>query len=406
MGAKFDVPFFTLDIGDDEIDLVAETLRAGWLGQGKRTLDFEAAFAAHEGTEHAIATNSCTSALHTAVAAMGAGPGQGVLVPTHTWVSTAEAVANEGAVPIFVDCDPVTQQIDLDDARKKIGLAEAGRIPQAEGQRLEIVGMMVVYYSGLIPDERPLRQFAEANDLWWITDAAHSVAAYWQDDDGAWQPCGAGLADAYCYSFYPNKPMTTGDGGMITTRNAEIAERMRRFRNHGLSFDTWSGEAQQNWDKRVVQRGFKYTMTDVDASIGLVQLAKVDAMQRRRAEIAARFNAAFEGSNNVGIIHEPSHRRSSWHLYPINLKAGDDLDRDEAIRRMGEKGVDCRVHWRPLHLQPYFASKGWTPEHCPASSQSWAGLVSLPIFQAMTDQQAAQVVDVVTDVVGDLAHAV
>lgn len=386
------VPYFKLHLTDADIGAVVEVLRSGWIGQGPRTAKFEAAFSQHQGGGHAVATNSCTSALHTALVALGVEEGDGVLLSTHAWVSAAEAIANCGALPILVDCTPEDQAFDLKDAAAKMQMAAEGRLPQAKGRVVPVKGFINVYYSGLMADEPAMRRFADENGIWFLADCAHALTAEWQDATGAWQPCGAGLADVYCYSFYPNKTITTGDGGMALTRDPELAERMRRVRNHGLSFDTWEGEELPSWDRCVTMRGFKYTMTDIDAALGLTQLAQADALADARRAIAARYRMALQEHPGIGVVPERAGKRSSYHLFPIRLLGQGGAPRNHVLDTLRARGVDCRVHWRPLHLQPYYRDMGWAAEHCPQSSASWTELVSLPIFPAMTRQQVDQVI--------------
>ncbi|MEO1000888.1 MAG: aminotransferase class I/II-fold pyridoxal phosphate-dependent enzyme, partial [Pseudomonadota bacterium] len=359
-------------------------------GQGPRTAAFERAFAEAEGAAHAVATSSCTAALHLGVASLGAGPGDAVLVPTHAWVSVAEAVAAEGAVPVLVDCRAADQMIDLADAAEKLRRAEAGALPGAGGRPLRVRGMIAVYYGGLIPDEAALAAFAAHHGLWWIADAAHAFTADRQDTGGQWMPCGSGAADLYSYSFYPNKTITTGDGGMILTRDRDRADALARMRNHGLSADAWTAERLPGWDRQVMGRGFKYTMTDLEAALGLAQLGKARAMRTRRAAIAAAYGAGLAGLPGLGLPVEPAGRRSSWHLYPVRLPGG--VERDAVLAALAAAGVDARVHWRPLHLQPHFAGLGWRAADCPVSCESWLRLVSLPIFPSMSEAQVAQVI--------------
>ncbi len=394
------VPYFKCDLDEMEISEVTDTLKSGWIGSGPKTIAFEQAFAEYDGVPYAVATNSCTSALHLAVAAFGAGPGDGVLVPTHTWISSAEAVLNQGAVPILVDCDATYLAMDLADAADKITLAETGELPVCNGESLRVVGMIHVYYAGMVMNETYLRKFADMYGLWWVTDAAHAFSAKCRKPDGTWLSCGAGQADVYCYSFYPNKPITKGEGGMVVTSKSEIAEWIRTMSNHGLSFDTWEGEATKNWDKQVVAKGYKYTMSDIQASIGLHQLNKANWLRSQRSTVSRYYHEVFAQFPDFALMHEPDGVISSWHLYPIHINhMSFNLDRDEFILEMRLRGVDCRVQWRPLHEQPYFISAGWRNEHCPVSSRIWPELVSLPIYATQSMAQIKYVTQTVVDIV-------
>lgn len=396
------VPFFRPDVGDLEVREVEAALRSGWLTSGPRVKRFEEEFAAAVGGRHALAVNSCTAALHLAIEALGLKAGQGVLVPTMTFAATAEVVRYLGAVPVLVDCDPVTGNMSLGDAERKVAAAREGRAIPSIRQSPEVVGVMPVHVGGLMMDVAEVRSFAAKHGLWIVEDAAHAFPAAWRPSEKApWQRCGEGTAAVSCFSFYANKTITTGEGGMAVMDDPNLAARMKLMSLHGMSRDAWgrySGEG--SWDYRIVAPGYKYNMTDVAAALGIVQLARAEEMRRRRDEIAQRYLRGLAGVNAIELPPDPKDRLHSWHLFPVRLRLESlRIDRNAFVEEMRKEGVGFSVHWRPLHLHPYYAETfGWRPEDCPEASALWERLVSLPIFSVETDYEADRVVEVLADV--------
>lgn len=392
------VPFLRPAIGEAEVGEVVDTLRSGWLTTGPKVARFEREFAEAVGARRAIAVNSCTAALHLAVEALGLRPGQAVLVPTMTFAATAEIVRYQGAVPILVDCDPVTTNLDLDDAERKLGLHAAGRLSPAVPRDAGVVGVIPVHVGGLMADADAVRAFARRHGLWVVEDAAHAFPAAWRAGaDRPWQRCGEGTSSVACYSFYANKTITVGEGGMAVTDDDELADRMRLMSLHGLSHDAWdrySGGRQ--WDYRIVAPGYKYNLTDVAAAIGIHQLAKAEAMRLERQETARHFAEALADVDEIELPHDDPDRVHAWHLFPIRLAARFADRRDEFLSDLKAAGVGCSVHWRPLHLHPYYESAfGWSPADFPVATDVWRRLVSLPIFPGMRDDERERVVEVV-----------
>jgi len=396
-GNAFQVPFFRPSIGEAEIEEVSACLRSGWLTTGPRTKQFEISFAEAVGGKHALAVNSCTAALHLAVEALGLKPGQAVLVPTMTFAATAEIVRYQGAVPLLVDCDPVTLNMDLADAARKIADLRAGRTPLDPS--LQVVGIIPVHVGGLMLDMDAMRAFAEEHNLWLVEDAAHAFpAAYRAGPDAPWRRCGENTAAVTCFSFYANKTMTTGEGGMAVTDDELLALRMRQMSLHGLSHDAWKRYSGNNaWDYRIVAAGYKYNLTDVAAALGNCQLHRAEAMRRDRETIAREYRRAFAELEQVELPPEPTDRIHSWHLFPIRLKLDKlSIDRNQFIEEIRSRGVGCSVHWRPLHLHPYYEETfKWRPEQLPVASEQWARIVSLPLFPGMRDEERQHVIDVI-----------
>jgi dTDP-4-amino-4,6-dideoxygalactose transaminase len=383
------VPFFRPDLTETEIAEVVDTLRSGWLTTGPKVKRFEEDLAAAVGASHAVALNSCTAALHLAVEALGLRSGQAVLVPAMTFAATAEVVRYAGAVPVLVDCDPVTLNMDLDDAERRIaGLGST-----------EAVGVIPVHVGGLMMDMDRVSDFARRHGLWVVEDAAHALPAAWRPGlDRPWQRCGEKTAAVTCFSFYANKTVTTGEGGMATTSDPALAERMRMMSLHGLSHDAWGRFAKGgSWDYRILAPGFKYNLTDVAAALGIHQLARAEDMRKARESVAFRYLESFQDVEELELPPVPADRIHSWHLFPVKLRLAKlAIDRNSFIAELKEAGVGCSVHWRPLHLHPYYAETfGWKPEDLPAASAVWERIVSLPLFPAMTDAELDHVVAVV-----------
>lgn len=386
------VPFFRPSISDEAVAEVIDCIRGGWLTTGPRVNAFEQDFAEAVSAPHAVAANSCTAALHLAIEALGLQRGQGVLVPTMTFASTAEVVCYQSAVPILVDCDPVTGNMDLEDAERKLG---------DYSRRLQVVGIIPVHVGGLMLDIERVQRFARAHDLWIVEDAAHAFpAAYRADDDAPWQRCGQGTADVTCYSFYANKTITTGEGGMAVTADQRLADRMRQMSLHGLTHDAWKRyRGGASWDYRIAAPGFKYNMTDVAAALGIHQLRQAEAFRVARERIAAFYTQNFSELPQLDLPPSDPHRIHAWHLYPVRLRLDAlTIDRNQFIDALREAGIGCSVHWRPLHLHPYYAeSMGWTAADCPVATQVWPTLVTLPLFPGMTSEEQTRVVEVVSE---------
>lgn len=390
------VPFFRPSITDAEIEEVVACLRSGWLTTGPRTKQFEAEFAESVGAGHAVAVNSCTAALHLAVEALGLRPGQAVLVPTHTFATTAEVIRYQGAVPLLVDCDPVTLNMDLEDAERKIAALRAGRTPLDAG--LEVVGMIPVHVGGLMLDLDAVAALAARHRLWVVEDAAHAFpAALRSTPQSPWRRCGENTAAVTCFSFYANKTITTGEGGMAVTSDAGLADRMRQMSLHGLSHDAWKRFAgSSSWDYRILAPGFKYNLTDVAAAIGIHQRRRAEDLRRQREALVGQYRDALADCDALELPPTPSDRIHAWHLFPVRLRLERlAIDRNEVIERLRREGVGYSVHWRPLHLHPYYQETfGWRPDDLPAATAVWPRLLSLPLFPGMEPDEQQYVVRV------------
>ncbi len=371
------LPFALPDIGDDEIAEVVDTLKSGWVTTGPKAKRFESDFAAFLGDRdlHCVAVNSATAGLHLALEALGIGPGDEVITTTHTFTATAEVVRYLGADVRLVDIDARTFNID-----------PAG-IEAVVTQRTKAI--IPVHYGGLAADMPAILDVARRHDLKVVEDAAHALPT---TSGGAL--IGTLDSDATVFSFYANKTMTTGEGGMLVTRNASLAERARVMRLHGISrdaFDRFTAKVP-SWYYEIIAPGFKYNLTDIAAALGLQQLRKVRLFQQSRQRIAAAYRGAL-ASLPLVLPPEPlPGDMHSWHLFVVRLGDAATIGRDAFIERMFAVGIGCSVHYVPLHLQPYWRDRyGLTPEQFPASQRAYERLVSLPMYSRMSEADVARV---------------
>ena len=369
------IPFFRPSVGDAEINAVVECLRSGWLTTGPQARAFEEEFAACLGPVEAVAVNSATAALHLGLEAMGVGEGDEVILPTLTFTATAEVVRYMGARPTFVDMDPTTLCLDLD-------AVEAAITP-----RTRVI--MPVHFAGRPCDLKRLRAIADRNGLRILSDAAHAFPA----TQGG-RPVGDDLADATAFSFYANKTMTTGEGGMLTTRDADLAGRARVMRLHGIDRDVFNRftDPRADWLYDVVAPGFKYNLTDPAAALGRVQLARREDFLARRTELAARYDDALTGLPLLLPPHAADEDVHSWHLYIIRVTDAAPITRNELAAGMREAGIGISVHYRPLHQLSVWSDHGGA---FPQADHYFERCLSLPLFMAMTRAEQARVIEVV-----------
>jgi perosamine synthetase len=395
------VPFFRPDIGDDEVNAVAASLRSGWLTTGPQVQRFESDFAKAVGAKHALALNSCTAALHLAVEALSLKPGQGVLVPTMTFAASAEVIRYLNAIPILVDCDPVLGHLDFADAEQKLADLRGGRLPPSIPRDTKVVGIIPVHVAGVMMDMAAVDAFAKQHGLWVIEDAAHSFPAAWRKDETSlWQKCGERTSSITCFSFYANKTMTTGEGGMAVTDDDALASRMKLMALHGLSHDAWQRySGGRSWDYRIVAPGFKYNMTDAAGALGVVQLSRAPELRRERERIARHYLETLRGTDAIELPPVPANREHSWHLFQISLVLEKlTATRDAFVDALKEAGVGCSVHWRPLHLHPYYEETfAWPREAFPVATARFDRTLTLPLFSGMRAEEIELVVGTMKD---------
>jgi dTDP-4-amino-4,6-dideoxygalactose transaminase len=374
------VPFHRAPVGDEEALAVSEVIRSGWITMGPKTFELEKEFAKYLGASHAIAVSTGTAALHLALEAAGIYEGDEVLLPTTTFTATAEAVTYLKARPILVDVDPVTMNLDAHDAARKITPRTKAIIP--------------VHFGGQPCDMKELQELASKHHLKLIEDAAHALPSEYRG-----KRVGQ-ISEFTCFSFYATKTLTTGEGGMVTTENPAAAERIRLMRLHGIERDAWKRyRGDGSWRYEVREAGFKYNLTDMQAAMGLVQLAKCDAMHLARQRIAQLYTVAFSPLEELLLPEIRPDRTTSWHLYVLRLRPDClRVDRDAFIRALSARGVSCSVHFIPLHLQPYYQrAYGYKVGDFPSAEKQFSSCLSLPIFPGMTSEEIDHVIRVVQE---------
>ena len=385
---NMNIPFSLPLIGQEEIDEVADTLRSGWLTTGPKTKRFEAEFARYVGCRHAIAVNSCTSALHLALDAVGVGRGDAVITTPMTFAATAEVVRYFGARPLFVDIEKDTMNISpelLEDTLKKMSPAERGKAK----------AVIPVHMAGHPCRMDDIIDIAGRYGLKVIEDAAHTLPAKYKDRN-----IGT-IGDITAFSFYATKCITTGEGGMVATDNDAYAEKMRMMSLHGISKDAWKRYTKEgSWYYEIVYPGYKYNMPDLMAAIGLRQLEKADMLHEMRVRQAEAYNEGFSGVREVETPRTGPDVVHSWHLYIIKLRTGKlGLSRDEFIEELRKKGVYASVHFIPLHMHPYYRKTyGYSPKDFPVAEETYQRIVSLPFYPRMTEEETRYVIKSVKEV--------
>jgi len=376
------VPFHRADIGEEEIASVVETLQSGWLTSGPRVREFEAAFAAYIGVEHAVALNSATAALHLALEALGVRSGDEVIVPTMTFAASAEVVTYLGARPVLVDCDPDALTIRASDVEPAI-------TPRTKA-------IMPVHYGGYACDMDGILELASARGIPVVDDAAHALPTTYRG-----RRVGT-MGAMTAFSFYATKTLTTGEGGMLTTADARYADRVRLMSLHGISRAAWNRyTAEGSWKYDILEPGYKYNLTDVAAALGVVQLRRVEQMRDRRRCVAQAYDRAFADLPEVILPARSSDVDHAWHLYPIRLRHDMlRIGRDAAIEELKARGIGTSVHFIPLHMHPYYRSIfGYAPDEFPNASAAFTSLISLPIYPGMTHDAINRVIHEVSDIV-------
>jgi len=365
-------------ISEDEVDEIVDTVRSGWLSMGPKTIKFEELFADYIGCKKGIAVSSWTAAGHLTLEAYGLKPGDEVIVPTMTFPATAEIVCYFGAKPVIVDVDPGTLNISIEAIEKAITPKTRVIIP--------------VHYGGQPCDMDEILDLAGKHNLKVMEDAAHSLPATYKGKKIG------NISEVTCFSFYATKTLSTGEGGMICTNNEEIAERVKVMRLHGINRDAWKRYTESgSWYYEVVAPGYKYNFTDLQASLGLPQLKKVDKMWESRKRIARKYTENFKDNELIKLHVLKPDRESSWHLYPIRLELEKlNINRARFIDKLRENKVGAGVHFMPVHQHLYYNETfNLNDKDFPVASNTFPRLVSLPIYPGMTDRNVDYVIDVV-----------
>ena len=374
------IPFSPPAIGEEEIREVVEVLRSPWITTGPRAKRFETEFAAYVGAPAALALSSCTAALHTTLVTLGIGPGDEVITTPMTFAASVNVIEHVGARPVLVDVEPDTANID------------AAAVAAAVTSRAKAI--LPVHYAGHPVNLDPILALAQAHGLVVLEDAAHALSAGYQD-----RRIGSGL-NPVAFSFYATKNITTAEGGMLVG-DREFVERARVVSLHGMSRDAWRRyEKGQSWRYDVVQPGFKYNMTDIQAALGIAQLAKLEGFQTRRREVARRYTEAFADEPALQVPVCRAGVEHAWHLYVLRLRpAALRIGRDRFIEELAARHIGTSVHFIPIHLHSYYREKyGYTPASFPVAYENYCRMISLPLHPRLSDQDVADVIDAVRDV--------
>lgn len=374
-GNRHIIPYGHQWIDETDIQAVVDVLRSKWLTTGPIVPKFEKAFAAYVGAKYAVAVSSGTAALHTAMFALGINPGDEVIVPPITFVATANAVAFQGGTPVFADVEADTLLIDPQRVEDKI--------------TSRTKAIIAVDYAGQPCDYDTLRSLASKHGLALVDDGCHALGARYKDRNVGT------LADLTVFSFHPVKHITTGEGGMITTDDSNLAERMRRFRNHGIDADHASRAEQGTWYYEMTELGYNYRITDFQCALGLSQLEKLPSFVQRRREIAGLYDREFASVKGLTPLYTCPDVMNSYHLYVIRVK---ELDR--IFAQLRKKGIGVNVHYFPVHLQPYYRKHFGTGEGlCPVAEEAYRHILSLPMFPQLTDEQTNYVISSIEEAI-------
>jgi dTDP-4-amino-4,6-dideoxygalactose transaminase len=380
MRAQF-LPFHIPDISEDDVQAVVETLRSGWLTTGRKVKQLEEDFSRYVGSQEAIAVNSGTAALHLALEAIGLKEGDEVLIPTMTFAATAEVVLYFKARPVLLDCRPDTLNLDPAQIEQAITPKTRAIIP--------------VHIGGQPCDMDRILEIAKGHKLWVIEDAAHALPAQYRGK------MVGGIGDITCFSFYATKTITTGEGGIATTRNPEWAEHMRIMSLHGISKDAWKRyTAEGSWYYEILYPGFKYNLTDIAAALGVQQLKKCDSFWELRQRCARLYDEGFQEVPEITVPYVAQDVQHAWHLYVIQLNLKQlQIGRNEFIEFLNKENIATSVHFIPLHLHPYYRKAfGYRPENFPNASAAFQRIISLPIYPKMTEADVRDVIEAVSKI--------
>ena len=376
------IPFSIPEINDDEINEVIDTLRSGWVTTGPKVKNFESDFQDFiGGNVEAVAVNSATAGLHLALEALGVGEGDEVIIPSLTFTATAEVVRYLGANVKIVDVDPVTLNIDIKSVRDAIT------------SKTKVI--MPVHYAGLSCDMSEILSLAKEFELKVVEDAAHALPTTYKGD-----MVGSLESDITVFSFYANKTMTTGEGGMVVTRHSDLVKRMKIMRLHGIDRDAFDRFQSKKpaWYYEIIAPGFKYNMTDIAAAMGICQLRKLPRFLERRQYLAKRYFDALVDLPLILPADDTTGGTHSWHLFVIRLQNNAPMSRDELIQTLSDQGVGTSVHYVPLHRQPYWRDEyNLTNDMFPVTDRAYQTMLSIPLYTAMSDEQQDRVIQVLRE---------
>ncbi len=366
------LPYGCQWIDGEDIEAVVEVLCSDWLTTGPKVREFEQACTSFTGTGEAVAVSSGTAALHAAMHAIGIGPGDEVIVPPITFVATANAVVFQGGMPVFADVDPDTLLIDPEAVEHKI--------------TSRTKAIVAVDYAGQPCNYDALRAIARRHGIWLVGDACHALGARYRG-----KPAGT-LADLTAFSFHPVKHITTGEGGMVATDDGNLADRVRRFRNHGIDADHRRRREAGTWHYEMVELGYNYRMTDLQCALGLSQLRKLTGWLARRRDIARQYDHAFSGLGGIRPLAVSPDVFHAYHLYVVRCLG----DRGEFYKQLHREGIGANVHYIPVHLQPFYQERfGCRKGLCPKAEAAYEQIITLPLFPRMEEGDIRRVIDTV-----------
>lgn len=376
------LPYALPYMDENEINEVVATIKSCWISKGPKTMEFEKQFAEYIGVKHAIAMNSCTAALHIALIANGIGQGDEVITTPFTFVSSANVIIHAGATPVFVDVNPVTLTIDHTKIEEKITPRTKAIIP--------------VHFAGHACDLDPLRAIAQKNNLFLLEDAAHAVDTRYKGD------LIGKNAHAAAFSFYATKNLATGEGGILTTDDDAFAEKARMMSLHGMSKNAWNRYSKGgSWFYEVIYPGFKYNMTDIQASMGIHQLKKLPQMQKIRFQYAEMYTNAFKDMDELIIPASLPYTDHAWHLYTLRVNPeASAVDRNTLIEKLADLNIGTSVHFIPVPLHPYYRDTfGYSREDFPVAIGEYEKILSLPLYPSMSEDDMAYVIEAVQNIV-------
>lgn len=387
------LPFSPPLVGEEEIEEVVDTLRSDWITTGPKVRRFEEEFSAYVGAPAALGLNSCTAALHTALAALGVTTGDAVITTPMTFVSSVHVIEHVGARPLLADVEPDTLNVDP----RRV----ADAIESARREGLKVRALLPVHLYGHPCDMNPLMDLAREYKLAVVEDAAHALPA---SHEGRKVGSFASLYDVpvmTCFSFYATKNLTTGEGGMLTGP-PELIDEARIWSLHGMSRDAWNRYgAKGSWFYEVIRPGFKYNLTDIAAALGLAQLRKLEGFQARRARVARRYTEAFSQFEELTVPTSRPEVGHAWHLYVLRLNLERlSITREQFVEEMRERRIGTSVHFIPVHTHPYYRDRyGFEAEDFPVAAREFRRIVSLPLNPRMSDRDVEDVIESVADVV-------
>jgi perosamine synthetase len=379
------LPYGRQSIEEDDIQAVVEVLRSDWLTTGPKVAELEEAFADWVGAKYAVSFSSGTAALHGAAFAAGLKPGDEAITTPLTFAATANCILYQGSTPVFADVSPDTLNLNPAEAAAKITSRTRAVLP--------------VDYAGHPADLAEIQHLADRHGLVVIEDAAHALGAEYRGLRAG------GIAAMTVFSFHPVKHLATGEGGMVTTNRADLAETLRQFRNHGISSDARQRQAQGQWHYEMVLLGFNYRLTDIACSLGLSQLKKLERNLFRRRQIAALYAQAFRELEAIELPAVRADVNPAWHLYAIRLKLERlSADRAQVFRALRAENIGVNVHYIPVHLHPYYQKRfGVRAGEFPVAESAYARLISLPMFHGMADEDVEDVIRAVFKVASNYA---